>query len=121
VVQNLIAIAFADVGAFGQIEEPNAPVGALHVRDHGANLVAHAVAADEDFQIVDILVLDAPHRVRQRRGVFVRGDEDADARHETNPGSEWAYLTLHEDAAKAGVIGFYDAGGIAGDQAPICN
>src|SRR5438045_3848930 len=81
--QHMVTIKFANARRLWQVKEADTWVGSLQLGDHGAQLIAHAVAADQDFQVVNALGLHTAHGVGQRRAMLMRGNQNADAWHGT--------------------------------------
>jgi hypothetical protein len=79
--QHIVAIELAACGRLRQVEETNARIAALQLGNDRSHLGIDPVAADQDFEVVDPLLLHAAHRVRQCGVVVVRRDKDTDTRH----------------------------------------
>jgi hypothetical protein len=77
----MVAIELPARRRLRQVKEANTRFGALQLVDYGAQLIAHAVATDQDFKVVNALCQDATHGVAQRGRVLMRGNQYADARH----------------------------------------
>ncbi len=41
-------------------------ISALQIADHGAQVIAYAIAADQDFKVINALCLHTAHRIGQR-------------------------------------------------------
>jgi len=67
----VVATKLTARGRFRQVEEADARVVALELADDGSHLGADAIAADQNFQVLDALLLHAADRVGKGRTVIM--------------------------------------------------